>query len=263
MSDRFTHLSFYQFVRFDDPADLRRRRSELLLRGRDLELRGTILLASEGINGMVSGSAASIASFKSLMRSEYQVADSAIKEAIVPTHAFNRFLVKIKKEIISLGVPDLRPDQETGARISAAELKRWLDEKRPMHLIDTRNDYEVGVGTFEGAKDLAIDSFREFAEKAKTLAAELQSPENLGRPVVTFCTGGIRCEKASALLMKLGLKDVYQLDGGIIRYLEENGSRHFRGSCFVFDGRMAVDGELKAVPRSEDEAQKFGRHRKI
>jgi predicted sulfurtransferase len=154
-----------------------------------------------------------------------------------------------------VGDPDLKPDEYTAPRISPAELKKWLDEKRPITLLDTRNQYEVEVGTFSGAEPIEINTSREFAAKAATKLNDWKD-----RPVVTFCTGGIRCEKGSALLLKLGLKNVYQLDGGILRYFEENGSAHFDGNCFVFDMRMAVDGELKPVARADDPDKSFGRH---
>lgn len=250
------HLSFYRFYPVGDEATLICLRMELKAICSSLKLNGTILLASEGINAMVAGPAPSIEEFKAFARTHCGVEDRDFKEAPILTNSFNRLCVKIKKEIISVGSLEIRPDLETAQRISPSELKKWIQERRSFVLLDTRNKYEVEVGTFEGAVDLGLESSREFSSKAA---------QNLDRwkhqEIVTFCTGGIRCEKASAVLLKLGLKNVFQLDGGILRYFEENGAQFFKGNCFVFDWRLAVDGTLKPVPRSDDANQQFGRHR--
>ena len=164
--------------------------------------------------------------------------------------------MKIKQELITIGDPTIAPDRKTAERLTPAQLKQWLDEGRAFILLDTRNDYEIEVGTFRGARSFNLSSSREFTGKAKAALEELRA-----QPVVTFCTVGIRCEKASAELLKLGLKDVYQLDGGILRYFEEVGPAHFAGNCFVFDWRLAVDGELNPISRSDDPDSEFGRHR--
>jgi predicted sulfurtransferase len=148
-------------------------------------------------------------------------------------------LVKVKKEIIPLGLPSVRPREKTGARLAPRELKRWLDEKRDMVLLDTRNDYEIDHGTFETAMSLRLDHFREFPERLAEVPAELRD-----KPLVMFCTGGIRCEKASVVAMAQGFREVYQLDGGILKYFEECGGEHYEGRCFVFDRRIAVGSDL-------------------
>lgn len=249
------HLSFYRFVRLGGSDRLIELRKQLKSLCDGLGLRGTILLAPEGVNGMITGTQESVSALRSWINREFEVPAKDFKEARVPDDSFNRMLVKIKKEIITVGDPELKPDEFTAPRISPTELKQWLDEKRPMLLLDTRNQYEIEIGTFAEAEPIDIDTSREFAAKAQ---AKLKAMKDI--PIVTFCTGGIRCEKGSALLMKLGLKNVYQLDGGILRYFEENGSAHYDGHCFVFDGRMAVNGELKPVPRSPDPKRSFGRH---
>jgi UPF0176 protein len=241
------HLSFYRFFPLRNLGGLR---AELKMLGERHGLLGTILVSAEGLNGMVSGSPEGVRSLRHWLEA-FEVKEIKEHEADKP---FERLLVKIKKEVISVGDPSLKPGESTAPRISAKELKAWLDEGRSFRLLDTRNAYEVEVGTFRGAEHWALDSSRDFAVKAAAQAVD-------NRPVVTFCTGGIRCEKASALLQKLGWKDVYQLDGGILRYFEEVGGAHFEGNCFVFDWRMAVNGELKPVPRSEDENKQFGRHK--
>lgn len=256
-SSDYSHLTAYRFIRLKDLPALKLR---LLAVARELGLMGTILIAEEGINIGVSGTAGAIQKFKAFCQENFPGVENAFKENPIPKHAFRRFLVRIKREIISLGIPDVRPDEFTGPRIQAAELKKWLDEGRPVTLLDTRNEYEVRVGTFRGAEVLPIDSFREFGKKAEELA---KTERFQNGPVVSFCTGGIRCEKASALLLKLGLKDVYQLDGGIVRYFEEVGAAYYEGNCFVFDDRQAIDGTLQPVPRSSDPNEQFGRHKRI
>lgn len=247
------HLSFYRFFRLEDLPNHRVRLKSLC---RDLELRGTILIAPEGINAMVTGHQEAVTKLRAHVKEAYGIRESDFKEAPVPDDAFNRMLVKIKKEIITIGDPELRPDEFTAPRVSPRELKTWLDEKRPVRLLDTRNLYEIEVGTFKGAEPIGIDTSRDFADQARAWSKSGKPAET----IVTFCTGGIRCEKGASLLLKLGLKDVYQLDGGILRYFEENGSAHYDGHCFVFDGRNAVNGSLEPVPRSDDPNRSFGRH---
>lgn len=246
------NLSFYRFLPLRDLPALK---AELLAFCREQGLRGTILLAEEGVNAMLTGSRAAVDLLKA--RAEGLFGPLPFKEGPAPAHSFERLLVKIKKEIISVGDPALNPAQKTAKRLSAAELRAWLDEGRDFHFLDTRNAYEVEVGTFEGATHLNMECSREFSAKAREKIAGWKN-----KPVVTFCTGGIRCEKASALLLKEGLENVYQLDGGILRYLEKNGAAHFSGHCFVYDWRLAVDGNLQPAPRSSDPRRSFGRHKR-
>jgi UPF0176 protein len=149
-------------------------------------------------------------------------------------------LVKVKKEIIAFGVPGVDPARAPSPKLKPAELKRWLDEGRPLVLFDTRNSYEVRMGTFRGALAPPLWNFRDFPRAVAALPPELKA-----RPVVMFCTGGIRCEKAGPYLASLGYRDVYQLDGGILKYFEEVGDAHFEGECFVFDERVGVDASLR------------------
>lgn len=241
------HLSFYRFFPLRNLAGLK---TEVRALAEQYGLLGTVLISAEGLNGMVSGSQEGVNALRGWLEA-FAVKEIKEHEADKP---FERLLVKIKKEIISVGDPDLRPGESTAPRISAKELKAWFEQGRSFRLLDTRNAYEVEVGTFRGAEHWHLDSSRDFAAKAAAQPVE-------DRPVVTFCTGGIRCEKASALLQKMGWKDVYQLDGGILRYFEEVGAAHFDGSCFVFDWRLAVDGQLRPVPRSPEAGKQFGRHR--
>jgi UPF0176 protein len=252
------NLSFYRFSRLEEThGDLQLLRTEVHSFLESCELHGTVLLAPEGINAMVAGPSAGIERFKAYVIDRFGILPSLFKEANVESSSFSRLLVKVKKQIITVGDAEVQPDKKTGQRVSPKQLKKWLDEGRPLLLLDTRNHYEVTVGTFRGAREIGIDGSGQFAAKAAEIAGELEN-----HTVVTFCTGGIRCEKTSAVLLKLGLTDVYQLDGGILRYFEENGAAHFDGNCFVFDWRLAVDGDLKPVSRSGDPDAQFGRHKK-
>jgi UPF0176 protein len=257
MKPELINLGFYRFYDAGPAESLPKLRKKIELCCEQLELKGTILIALEGVNVMLTGVRPNIEEFKGFARNTFGVSDQDFKEAPVAENSFHRMLVKIKKEIIPVGDPELKPHEKTAKRLSAAEYKKWIEEKRPMILLDTRNNYEVEVGTFEGAVHLNLESSRDFAAKA---SAHIKEWKKL--PVLTFCTGGIRCEKASAFLLKQGLQEVYQLDGGILRYFEQNGGAHFQGSCFVFDWRLAVDGNLNPAPRSEDPEKEFGRHRK-
>ncbi len=232
------NLAFYRFVGLEAdslPALRSRLRSECESRG----LRGTILISTEGLNGSIAGEEPQARDFMAWMGTQEPFRGLDYKLSLSERIPFGNLFIKIKKEIIPLGMSSIAPERETGARIPAAELKRWLDEKRDIVLVDTRNSFEIGYGTFEGALDLGLKSFRELGGKIRELPVEIKS-----RPVVMFCTGGIRCEKATALARREGFSEVYQLDGGILRYFEECGSAHYRGSCFVFDERVALKPDL-------------------
>ena len=151
-------------------------------------------------------------------------------------------MVRIKKEIIFMNQPEVQPEKETAPYVEPLELKKWYAENREMVILDTRNNYEVEVGTFDGATHLNIDNFSDFPKAVAALSEEMKT-----KPVVTFCTGGIRCEKAAAFLMKQGFTNVWQLKGGILNYFEQCGGANFQGNCFVFDARRAVDAALEEV----------------
>ncbi len=231
------NIAAYKFVTLDDlPA----RRIALRDRCRELGLKGTILLSPEGINLFLAGSREAIDAFVAGLRSQPEFADLETKESFSDRQPFNRMLVRLKKEIIAFGVEGIDPRVETSRRLPARELKAWLDEGRPVTLLDTRNDYEIDLGTFDNAIPIKLDEFRRFPEAVAELPEEMKE-----QPVVSFCTGGIRCEKAAPFLEKAGFKDVYQLEGGILKYFEECGGAHYRGDCFVFDQRVGLNPELK------------------
>ena len=231
------NISCYKFVALDDLAA---RRDAIRLAAAEADLRGTVLLSSEGINLFVAGSRRGIDSFVAFLRTDPLLSDLQPKESLNAYQPFSRMLVKIKREIIAFGHDDVRPAVRTSPKLPAAELRRWLDEGRPVHLLDTRNDYEVQIGTFRNAVHLDIDHFREFPEAIQRLPQSMKD-----EPVVMFCTGGIRCEKAGPWMESAGFRNVYQLDGGILKYFEEVGGAHWDGECFVFDQRVAVDPQLR------------------
>ncbi len=188
----------------------------------------------------MAGSRAAVDILVQHLRSQQEFADLEIKESLSQQQPFHRMLVKIKREIIAFGVDDIDPAQATSPKLPPSTLKKWLDEGRPLELLDVRNEYEIRLGTFHNARSLAIDNFRQFPEAVRQLPEESKS-----RPVVMFCTGGIRCEKAGPLLQRAGFTEVYQLDGGILKYFDECGGVHYDGDCFVFDQRVSVDSRLQ------------------
>lgn len=239
MSRPFLNISTYKFTPFENGA-LPAMRERLLAVCTERKLKGTILLGTEGINLFVAGTTDDVHALLGELRALPGLADLAPKESFSAEQPFNRMLVKIKKEIIAFGVEGIDPARQPAPKLSARTLRQWLDEGRPVTLLDTRNDYEVRLGTFKGAIDPHIDHFREFPDAVRRLPAELKS-----RPVVMFCTGGIRCEKAGPFMVREGFQEVFQLDGGILKYFEECGGAHYEGECFVFDRRVGVDPGLK------------------
>lgn len=233
----FVNIAAYKFVNLDRLAE---RKSKLLPFCKQLQLKGTILLSKEGINLFLAGSRDSIDCFLDHLTGQPEFAGLEVKESFSDHQPFNRMLVRLKKEIISMGTPEIRPLVRSSPKISAQQLKTWLDEGRDVALLDVRNDYEVEVGTFENAIPIGVDHFRKFPAATRRLPTELQH-----KPIVMFCTGGIRCEKAGPLMESQGFQEVYQLDGGILKYFEECGGQHYRGDCFVFDKRVALNPQLQ------------------
>jgi RluA family pseudouridine synthase len=234
------NLSAYKFVTL---SDLEERRDSLRgICGR-LNLKGTVLLSTEGINVFLAGGRSEIDEFLDSMKSRPEFRDLLVKLSYNDYQPFSRMLVKIKNEIISFGVDGIDPRDRTSPKLPATTLKQWLDEGRPVNLLDIRNEYEIGVGTFKNATSIGVDNFRDFPEAVAGLPEEFR--EN---PTVMFCTGGIRCEKAGPMLEQAGFKNVFQLDGGILRYFEECGGAHYDGDCFVFDKRVALDPDLNETP---------------
>ena len=233
----FINLAAYKFAPLGELVPLQRELREFCAAA---GMRGTILLSPEGINLVVAAEAPAADLLLVRLRALPGLGDLTPKTSTSDHQPFNRMLVKIKKEIIACGVEGIDPARRPAPRLTPLQLKQWLDEDRPVTLLDTRNAYEVKLGTFRGARTLALDHFRDFP----ALAADL--PETLKHEtIVTFCTGGIRCEKAAPLLEMAGFTDVFQLDGGILNYFRECGSAHYEGDCFVFDKRVALDASLR------------------
>jgi len=237
------NIAAYKFLPLTDLRSLRARLQALC---RDADLKGTILLSHEGINLFVAGAAHGIERLMAELHSWPGLGDLKPKLSENDHQPFRRMLVRLKKEIIAFGVAGIDPARRTSPKLSARELKRWLDEGRPITLLDTRNDYEVKLGTFRNARRLGIDHFRDFPQAVAQLPAELKK-----QPIVMFCTGGIRCEKAGPYMEREGFESVYQLDGGILKYFEDVGGEHYEGECFVFDQRVGLDPSLHETGSSQ------------
>lgn len=230
------NVAAYRFVALDQPAQLR---VALKARATELELKGTILIAAEGINLFLAGAAANVEAFLHTLRADARFARIEVKRSWSAKQPFRKLRVQIKREIVSMRQPEIDPAAAPAPRLGPQELKRWLDEGRDVVLLDTRNQFEVDLGSFENTLALGLKSFSDFPRATPALPEELKD-----RPVVTFCTGGIRCEKAAPWLISRGFREVYQLDGGILNYFEQCGGAHFRGACFVFDERVALNSGL-------------------
>ena len=237
------NIAAYRFVPMDDLKALRER---LVAQCHAWELKGTILLSTEGINLFVAGSVPAIEKLLMELRALPGLETLTPKVSESADQPFNRMLVRIKKEIIAFGVEGIRPGEKTSRKLAAGTLKQWLDEGRRVTLLDTRNDYEVKLGTFRNARILDIDHFRQFPEAVRQLPPEMKD-----EPIVMFCTGGIRCEKAGPFMEKEGFRDIFQLDGGILKYFEECGGAHYDGECFVFDQRVGVDPALRETEAAQ------------
>ena len=236
------NIAGYRFVPIDDASALRQRVFDT---AQAAGLRGTVLLAEEGINLSLAGPADAVRGFLHWLRSDARFADLTVQESRSAEVPFARLRVKCKPEIIRMGRPAIRPVAGRAPAVDATTLRRWLDAGhddagRPLALLDTRNAFEVDHGTFAGALDWRLSRFTEFPPAAAARRAELH-----GKTVVTFCTGGIRCEKAALALQADGVANVLQLDGGILRYFRDTDGAHFTGRCFVFDEREALDTHLR------------------
>jgi len=200
------------------------------------ELKGTILLSQEGINLFLAGNVRQITDFQNFLQNFSQFKELSFRQSWSEAQPFKRLLVKIKKEIIAMGQPEIQPEKSPAPYIEPTVLREWFQQQRPMVILDTRNEYEINCGSFQDAVHLGLKNFRSFSQAVENLP-----PEAKQLPIVTFCTGGIRCEKAALWLQKMGYPQVYQLQGGILNYFEQCGSEYFHGECFVFDDRASID----------------------
>lgn len=226
------NIAGYKFIALDRLSTLREQLKQLC---QSNGLKGTILLGTEGINLMLAGNENQIINFLQQFNQDVRFSNIEYKRNYSEFVPFKRLLVKVKKEIVTFGVADINPEKFTAPSISPQQFKQWLEDNKDMTVLDVRNECEIEIGTFDKAIHLGIKNFRSFSKAAKQLPASTKQ-----KPMVMFCTGGIRCEKASAYLLQQGFNEVYQLHGGILNYFAECGSEHYKGSCFVFDDRIAV-----------------------
>jgi UPF0176 protein len=238
------NISAYRFVALDAPHALR---EDLLHGAGALGLLGTILLAPEGINLFLAGAQEAVRDFLARLGADPRFADLQVKESWSARQPFRKLRVKVKREIIRMNHPAVRPAQGRAPAVDAITARRWLergqdDAGRPVVTLDTRNGFEADHGSFEGAIDWRLSRFSEFPQAFEAHRAQLE-----GKTIISFCTGGIRCEKAAIYMREAGLDHVWQLDGGILGYLQETGGAYFKGNCFVFDEREALDPQLTAT----------------
>ena len=238
------NISAYLFVSLDDVDTLRERlHAQARLQG----LRGPVLLAPEGINLFLAGDPSAVRGWVEWLKQDPRFSPLTPKESRSEQVPFGKLLVKVKPEIIRMNHPLVRPGDQRAPAVSAHTVARWLDQGcdddgRPVVMLDTRNAFEVETGRFQGAIHWNLSKFSDFPQ-----AALRQRDELAGKTVVSYCTGGIRCEKAALFMADAGIQHVLQLDGGILKYFEEVGHAHFDGACFVFDERRALDTSLQAA----------------
>ena len=205
----------------------------------NLELKGSVYLSPNGINFSLAGSEKAIEQYLNFMEEDERFLNIPLKKTYSETQPFRKMKVRPKKEIISLGRDDINPIELTGDYVTPKELYAMYENNEDVIVLDTRNEYETRVGLFENAVDLQLDTFRDFPDAIKQLPEEYKDKQ-----IVMYCTGGIRCEKASAVMLKAGFSDVRQLEGGVLDYFKETGGKYWNGDCFVFDERVALDTDL-------------------
>ena len=232
---RILNIAGYQFIHLNDLNNLQQ---ALLYQCRHLQLKGTILLSHEGINLSLAGESENVHALKAYLHEKMPSVTFAFHETYSSEQSFDRLKVKIKNEIITMR-HHVNVLTANAPYLAPSVLKQWLDEKRKFTLLDTRNDYEIAWGTFSNAMNLQLAHFNEFSTAIHTIPPD--------QTIVTFCTGGIRCEKAALFLLQQGYTQVYQLAGGILAYFAQVGGTHYDGHCFVFDKRVALDSCLNPV----------------
>ena len=229
--------TFYKFIKL---ADYKEKRENLLTHCQEQGIKGTILLAEEGINATISGPRQTIDALLSFLRSDPRLADLESKESYAESPPFERMKVRLKKEIVTLGLSGIAPERKVGSYVQPKDWNTLITDPEVL-VIDTRNQFEVQIGTFKRAENPQTASFREFPEYVRTHLDPQQH-----KKIALFCTGGIRCEKASSFLLEQGFQEVYHLQGGILKYLEEVPLEEslWQGECFVFDQRVALNHSL-------------------
>jgi UPF0176 protein len=248
----FLNLATYRFVDLRDLPELKARFEQW---GERFQLKGTVLLAEEGINSFLCCNSEQFDGLTKELELDPRLAGLDWKESLSATQSFKRWKVKIKPEIITFKKDGIRPSQQRAESVTPKALKRWLDQGHDdqglaVRLLDTRNDFEVAQGTFENALDPNI---QKFSDLPAWIAQ--QDPSLKAERIVSFCTGGIRCEKSALYMADLGYSKVTQLEGGILRYFEEVGTEHWQGSLFVFDDRRGVDPALTPINEKDQLGQ--------
>lgn len=229
----FVTILFYKYVKVEDPERLLEREKAVCT---VLGLTGRIIIAKEGINATLEGRPDTIEKYVTHIKSDKRFRYAHIKRSVSNGTAFPKLSIRIRPEIVASGLPDtVKPQKDTGIHLAATELKKWLSNGKDFEIIDMRNDYEFAVGHFKNSHESGMENFRDL-EKVTPAFSEYKN-----KPVVTVCTGGIRCEKASAYLKTQGFSQVYQLDGGIHSYMEQFPGEDFMGTLYTFDGRITMD----------------------
>ena len=236
---KYIIASFYKFVPLDDFESMK---IPLLAAMKEHNIWGTIILAHEGVNGSFAGTPVEVASLYNYLRQDPRLSDLYFKETYDDLMPFEKAKVKFRKEIVTLGVQNINPLESTGIRVSPQEWNHLISDPAVM-VVDTRNDYEVELGTFKQAINPKTENFRDFPEYVKTNLMDKKD-----KKIAMFCTGGIRCEKSTAYLQSLGFQEVYQLEGGILNYIDTIPTEEslWEGTCFVFDERIAIRKQEKA-----------------
>jgi len=239
------NIAAYLFVSLDGLPELR---AKMLDECNARCLKGTILLTGEGINMFLAGKEEELRGFLDWLRADPRFQPLETKESWSEDQPFKKMLIKLKNEIIRMNHPAIRPEEGRAKFISPKKLQEWLDRGtddrgRPVVMVDTRNAFEVDYGTFENALHFNIEKFTEFPAAISAHKEKLAD-----KTLVSFCTGGIRCEKSGLYMREIGMEHSYQLEGGILKYFEEVGSAHYKGSCFVFDERESLDPDLSITP---------------
>ncbi len=252
--------ALYKFVEIDDLLSLQSNLYEICKKN---NIMGTILIANEGINGTISGKTNEINQTISLFKSDKRFTNIEIKYSSTDKQPFHRMKVRLKKEIVTIGLPEINPNKKVGTYVKPDDWNDLISDPNVV-VIDARNKYETKIGSFQNALDPETSSFREFPDWVKKFKS---SKENANKKIAMFCTGGIRCEKASSLMKEEGFEDVYHLQGGILKYLEtiDRENSLWNGECFVFDQRVCLTDELEVgsykmcfacrMPITEEEMQ--------
>ena len=241
-TNQYLIAALYKFITIEDIEGLQ---MQLREHCQQHEIMGTLLVAREGLNGTISGTEYGMSQFLGWLKKQPQFTDIDIKYAYAEKMPFHRMKVRLKREIVTMGRADILPSEQAGTYVEPQDWNALISDPDVL-VVDTRNEYEVAIGQFRGAENPHTHSFRQVPDYAEQMA-RLPDDER-PKKIAMYCTGGIRCEKSTALMKQMGFEDVYHLKGGILRYLEETDPREslWQGECFVFDGRVSVDHELNA-----------------